>query len=335
MKIFLPFKGTGIGGTITFAMKFKEGMEAHGHTVFFEEPQEYDILFLIVQAPFKYLIEAKRRGKQIIQRLDGTYYWSVSSWKFPLFNLKAVIIRHFFADFTIYQSKYSKHCAEKFLGKKRHDPSTLIYNGVDLDLFSPVGIKKDLRENPDQQIFFTASAFRREDQIIPILKALEIYSTKYTANFLLLVAGTFSPTMSSIPEQWSHCKNIRFLGKINNRDLPAYERTADVFLFTHLNPPCPNNVIEAMACGLPICGVADGAMKEIISTEKNGLLVPVSGNAFWNIRSFSAESFADNLHTIVMNKDSFSTESRRIAQERFSLEAMLKHYSQTLEKLIV
>lgn len=335
MRIFLPFTIQGIGGTATFAIKFKQGMEAYGHTVFFEEPEEYDVLFLIVQAPFKYLIDAKRRGKKIVQRLDGTYYWSVASWKFPLFNLKAAIIRHFFTDFTIYQSEYSKYCAEKFLGKKRHDPSVLIYNGVDLNLFSPDGPKKDLRDNPNQQIFFTASAFRREDQITPILKALEIYSKKYTDNFLFLVAGTFSPALRSIPEQWSHCKNVRFLGKIENSKLPDYERVADVFLFTHLNPPCPNNVIEAMACGLPVCGVEDGAMREIVATEKNGLLIPVSGDAFWNMRHLNTESFADNLHTIVMNKESFSTESRRIAKERLSLETMLEHYSQTLEKLIV
>lgn len=335
MKIFLPFQTKGIGGTVTFAKKFKKGMEAHGHKVFFEEPKEYDILFLIVQAPFRYLFNAKRQGKKIVQRLDGTYYWSVSSWKFPLFNLKAAIIRHFFADFTIYQSEYSKYCAEKFLGKKRDDPSALIYNGVDLDLFSPTGKTRNIRENPNQQIFFTASAFRRKDQIVPIIKAIEIYRRKYTDNFLLLVAGSFSPELTSIPKQWSHYNNIRFLGKIDNDDLPAYERSADVFLFTHLNPPCPNNIIEAMACGLPICGVADGAMEEIVKTGKNGLLVPISGNAFWNMRDIDTENFADNIHSIIVSQDSFSTESRRIAQERFSLETMLERYAKILEKLMV
>lgn len=335
MKIFLPFQTKGIGGTVTFAKKFKKGMEERGHTVFFEEPEEYDILFLVVQAPFKYLFNAKRRGKKIVQRLDGTYYWSVSSWKFPLFNLKAAIIRHFFTDFTIYQSEYSKYCAEKFLGRKQDHPSALIYNGVDLDLFSPIGVKQNVRENPNQQIFFTASAFRRKDQIIPIIKAVEIYKKKYTDNFLLLVAGSFSSELASIPKQWSHCNNIRFLGKIDNDDLPAYERSSDVFLFTHLNPPCPNNIIEAMACGLPICGVADGAMKEIVKTGKNGLLESTSGDAFWNMRDIDTGNFADNIRSIIASRDSFSTESRRIAQERFSLEAMLEQYVKILEKLTV
>jgi glycosyltransferase involved in cell wall biosynthesis len=138
MKIFFPFRGKDIGGTSIFAKKFKNGMEKLGHEVFFHYRPDYDILFMIAQAPFKYLLEAKRRKIPIVQRLDGVFYFSVSSWKFPFFNLKAALIRHFFTDFTVYQSQYSRYSAEKFLGKKKDDPSTIIYNGVATDLFSPL-----------------------------------------------------------------------------------------------------------------------------------------------------------------------------------------------------
>jgi glycosyltransferase involved in cell wall biosynthesis len=334
MKIFLPFKIKGIGGTATFAAKFKGGMEARGHQVFFEEPEDYDVLFLNVQAPFRYLFDAKKKGKKIVQRLDGTYYWSVAGWKYPLFNLKARIIRHFFADFTVYQSHYSKYCAEKFLGKKRKDPSEIICNGVDLDIFSPQGEKQDVRDNPDQKIFFTASAFRREDQITPILEALEVYKSKYTDNFKFLVAGTFSPKISHIPEKWAYFKNIQFIGKIENSDLPTYERAADVFLFTHLNPPCPNNVIEALACGLPICGVADGAMPELIKSKENGLLIAAQGDAFWKGRQYDADSFSDNLDNIMKGKVFCNRESRYDVENRFALDQMINNYISILSQLI-
>lgn len=326
MKIFLPFTIRDIGGTATFAEKFKCGMEDRGHEVFFEYRRDYDVLFLIVQAPFKFLIEAKRRRKPIIQRLDGTYYWSVAGWKYPLYNLKASIIRHLFSNFTIYQSTYSKYCAQKFLGKKRLEQSSIIYNGVDIDIFSPSGAKKSFRDNPEQKIFFTASAFRREDQIIPIFNALKIYKKKYGNNFKFLIAGTFSGKARRIPETYASYGNAIFLGKIGNSQLPEYERAADVFLFTHLNPPCPNNILEAMACGLPICGVADGAMVELVRERKNALLIPTSGDAFWKNRSHNIEAFADNLNDIVKNLASFSRESSRIATERFPLESMIDKY---------
>lgn len=331
MKIFFPFKIRDIGGTTTFAKKFKEGMEQRGHEVFFDYRSDYDVLFMIVQAPFKYLIEAKRKKKRIIQRLDGVHYWSIQGPMYFLFNLKAKIIRHFFCDFTIYQSKYSKYCAEKFLGKKKNDPSAIIYNGVDLNIFSPIGDTINLRDNPKQKIFFTASAFRRENQILPIIEALEIYSKKFDSNFKFLVAGNFTKNITYIQEKYKSFKNIVFLGKINNIDLPKYERTADVFLFTHSNPPCPNNVIESLACGLPICGIADGAMPEIIQDTKIGMLVPATGDAFWLSRKYDTETFAENLDEIIKNQQLFSENARQFAQERFSLDLMIDSYIKVLE----
>jgi len=334
MKIFIPFTIKGIGGVSTFAKKFKSGLEKNGHEVFFEFKEDYDVLFLIVQCQFKYLLDAKRRNKKIIQRLDGYWYWSVVGWRYPLYNLKARIIRHFFTDFTVYQSNYSKYCTKKFIGNKKKDSSAIIYNGADLNIFSAHGEKKNLRDNPNQLIFFTASAFRRKDQIIPIIESLEIYRNKFNNNFKLLVAGGFTGKVSNIPARYKSKKYIDFLGEIKNENLPCYERSSDVFLFTHLNPPCPNNIIEAMGCGLPICGVSDGAMPELIEQSKNGLLIPIQGNAFWKTRKYDINEFSNNLNYIINNIDSFKKKSREIAENKFSLSTMIKNYITIIEKLI-
>lgn len=336
MKIFLPFQSTGIGflGVGTFAKKFKAGMEAKGHEVFFEYQPDYDVLMMIVQAPFAYLREAKRRHIPIVQRLDGVFYWTTSQWMFPLLNLKALLIRHFFADFTIYQSQFSKYSANTFLGKKQPDPSALIYNGVDLDVFTPTGESINLRDNPDQKIFFTVSGFRRRDQIVPMLEALKIYKRKYGDNFKVLIVGPFKKNVASIPDQYRDFKNVRFLGKIENTDLPKYERSADVFLFTHLNPPCPNNIIESLSCGLPVCGVADGAMSELIEHGKTGRLIEARGNGFWAARNLNLEAFADNLHTIVENRPAYSKACRRYAEEHLTLDMMTDQYLLAMEKAL-
>jgi glycosyltransferase involved in cell wall biosynthesis len=333
MKIFLPFKVKDIGGTSTFARKFKESVEKTGHQVAFEYAPDYDALFLIVQCPLKYVIDAKKRGKKIVQRLDGTYYWSVAGWKFPLMNAKAAYIRHFFTDFTIYQSKYSQACANRFLGKKRNDRHAIIYNGVDLDVFSDLGQKMNLRDNATQKVFFTASVFRRNDQITPIIEGLQQYRKKYDPNVMLYIAGNFVGEVKLLPETLKKLKFVTLLGKLGNSDLPSYERAADMFLFTHLNPPCPNNVIESLACGLPICGVADGAMPEIIQNSENGLLIPSPGTGFWRKRHFDASKFADNLFRIMQNQKQYRQKSRAIAEKRFSLNKMTNKYLEILGNL--
>lgn len=333
MRILLPFEAKGIGGTATFAAKFKQGMESLGHTVITELGEDYDVLFMIVQCPFKYLRDAKQKGRPIVQRLDGVYYWSVAGWKFPLLNAKALLIRHFYTDFTVYQSLYSQTCANRFLGRKRLDRHAVIYNGVDLELFSPAGPKAKLQDMSGQTVFFTASAFRRPDQIEPILAALKVYKKKFGSNFKLALAGSFKGRLNGFDKTLAS-KNTQLLGPIKNPDLPPYERAADVFLFTHLNPPCPNNVIEALAAGLPICGVNDGAMSELVTPGKTGELSEAHGQAFWQERTYNAEQFADNLHRIVKRKGEYSALARASAEKRFSLAKMLSEYVKVFEKLV-
>ncbi len=333
MKIFLPFAVKDIGGTSSFARKFKAGMEALGHEVSYDYIPDYDILFLIVQCPLKYLLDAKKRGKKIVQRLDGTYYWSVAGWRFPLLNAKAAAIRHFFADYTIYQSQYSLVCAERFLGKKRQDHHTIIFNGVNLDVFSPEGKHLSLRDNPEQHLFFTASAFRRKDQIVPIIEGVEHYRKKYGNNCKLLIAGSFVGAVQEWPTRLNQLAYVTLLGKVTHDDLTKYERSCDAFLFTHLNPPCPNNAIEALACGLPICGVADGAMPEIVTPQKDGLLISAPGSGFWRQRNLAIDQFADNLFSIMQQKESYRKHSRQAAEGRFSLQAMIRQYCQVFERL--
>lgn len=327
MKIFIPFKVSETGGTSSFAKKFKKGLEEMGQEVFFEFRKDYDILFVIIQCNPLYLLHAKIKKKKIIHRLDGMYYWSVAKWKYPLLNLAPKIIHKFFSDFTVYQSQYSKYCADKFLGGRKDEKYRIIYNGVDLDLFSANGEKiENLRNNPTQKIFITISKFRRKDQFIPIVKALQIYKSKYNNNFKCLVIGDFSREVKNFPKKFDQFTHIQFLGKIKNENLPKYERSADVFLFTHLNPPCPNNIIEAMGCGLPICGVADGAMEEIAIPGKNSLLIKAKGDAFWEKRVYDCEEFAKNLNLIVNNRNFYAENSRKIAEEKFSLNKMVNNY---------
>jgi glycosyltransferase involved in cell wall biosynthesis len=253
----------------------------------------------------------------------------VAKWKYPLLNFPPLFIRKFFSDYTIYQSNYSKYCANAFLGKKKNEKYSIIYNGVDTTFFSPDGERMDtLRDNPKQKLFITVSKFRRYDQIMPIIEALEIYKKKYSTNFKLLIIGDFCREVEHIPSQFRRFTHLDFLGKIRNEDLPKYERSSDLFLMTHLNPPCPNNVIEAMACGLPICGVNDGAMGEITAPGENSLLIPSEEDAFWKRRTYDTGQLADNIHSMVSNLNSYSANARKVAVEKFSLDDMTARYLQ-------
>jgi glycosyltransferase involved in cell wall biosynthesis len=325
MKIFLPITLKPTGGTSTFALKLQQGFKALGHQVIFTYEKNYDLLLVSPRCSLKYLLDAKRRRIPIIHRLDGVYYPTTSAgWAFPLHNARLQLIRNHFADYLIYQSYFSKYSCNKFLGLNSK-PNTIIYNGVDTNLFSPTGPKQPLRDHPQQQVFITASRFRRRDQILPLLKSFHFYHRHYESNSKLVVIGNFSGPVSHVPTQYQS-NHIHFLGIVPNRELPTYLRSADVFLFTHQNPPCPNNIIEAMACELPVCGLSDGAMPELVTPNQQGQLLPINHLSLYASSPFSTQTFARQMQQTHQRRYRYSLGAHHRAQSHFNLHHMLNSY---------
>ena len=327
MIIFLPLRLTKTGGTSTFARKFQSGMQSRGHEVVFEEPARYDALLVPASCHPRFLWRTRRRKIPIIQRLDGVYYpQSVVGSRYRWHNLPLRLVYRSFASKIIFQSEYSRRCASLFLGGPPRVPSTTIYNGVDTTRFSPAGEAEAFRQNPEQQVFITWSRFRRADQIAPLLQALSLYRERYTANCRLIIAGDFSGVAQSMLARARQLPYVEYRGVVANSDLPRLARGADAFLFTHQNPPCPNNVLEAMACGLPVCGVADGAMGEITKPGASSELVAVKGDGFFSPRSLNLARFADNLAKIMTGQEAYAAASRQRALEHFTLARMIERY---------
>jgi glycosyltransferase involved in cell wall biosynthesis len=327
MVIFCPMKIKPTGGSSSFALKLQAGLSPKGHKVIFSFQKDFDLLLVNASCPLRFLIYAKITGRPIVHRLDGVYYKaSVAGKKYLLYNLPIKIILHFFANFVVYQSEYSKKCCDKFLNVNRFIPKRIIYNGVDTSKFSNRGQTVSLRDFSDQQIFISASRFRRHDQITPLITAFKIYLEKHDRKAKLVIIGNFEGEVINLAQKYKDNKNFSFIGPVPNEKLSAYLRAADIFLFTHLNPPCPNNIIEAMSCGLPICGVADGAMPELTTAGKNSELIPVTTDGFSSPRSLDLDLFADNMSKIYNNAESYSAQSRLKASEKFSNRQMVNSY---------
>ena len=333
MTIYLPIQLKKTGGTSTFAHKFQAGMKTRGHLVTLTHPKKYNALLASPRAPLSCLIQAKRDKTPVIHRLDGVFYpGTTAGWLYPFHNLPLRLIRNHFANFIVYQSKFSQQSCERYLGHTS-TPSTIIYNGVDTTQFTPDGPKANIRDNPNQHVFITVSRFRRPDQIIPILDAFAIYREKFSNNTKLIIIGNFERETTTVPDQYKKYPGVKFQGIVPNKKLPAYLRAADVFVFTHRNPPCPNNVIEAMACGLPICGIASGAMPEIVTDGQEGKLLPTK-TTYTKHNAHDLNSFTANMATCCANKQIYSKNARQTAKQNFALYHMITNYQHVIETLL-
>lgn len=327
ITVFLPIDIRPTGGVSSFAKKFKYALEKRGHKVIFTYQPNYDVLLVSPVCPWRYLFSAKINNKPILHRLDGVYSpTTVAGWRYPLYNARFKIIQLFFADYTVYQSIYSIHSCKIFLGAHNANSSTLIYNAVDTDTFSLTGETKRLRDNPKQHTFITTGCFRRLDQVVPLINAFNKYRQKYFSNSRLVFIGNYVEKASHLPKKYQGDKNIIFMNIIDNNKLPAFLRSADVFLFSMQNSACPNNVIEAMACGLPVCGVADGSMPELTIPNITGELIPAHGEAFYHWRKIDTTAFARNMNTVMQNRNHYSQASHARAIKHYNLENMIDKY---------
>jgi glycosyltransferase involved in cell wall biosynthesis len=67
---------------------------------------------------------------------------------------------------------------------------------------------------------------------------------------------------------------IRFVGYVDQHDLPRWYRAADVFALTSDFDNSPNVVLEAMASALPIVATDVGGVAEFVEAPSGGALVP-------------------------------------------------------------
>ena len=310
-------------------------MEKRGHRVIFQYQPDYDLLLVSPSCLWRYLINAKKHKKPILHRLDGVFYPStIAGWRYPLFNLRLQTTQLFFTNFTVYQSKYSIRSCKRFLKTQYNNPSTLVYNGVDINQFSPTGKIKQLRKNPQQHIFITTGCFRRLDQVLPLIESFNKYRQKYYANSRLIFIGNYVKKTANIPNKYQGDKHILFMNTVDNNNLPAYLRAADIFLFSMQNSACPNNILEAMACELPVCGIADGSMPELTISGTTSELTPAHSEAFYYWRKIDTAAFAHNMNTIMQNHKHYTQASRQRVIKHFDAEDMTNKYLTVINHLL-
>jgi glycosyltransferase involved in cell wall biosynthesis len=324
----------GTGGMASFRGKFEAGLQARGLRIT-HHPHEADDAVLVIGGTRDLLPlwKARRRGLRIVQRLDGI------NWihrrrntglrhflRAEYGNLNLSLIRSRIATRILYQSEFTHRWWEDWYGMTRASFS-VVHNGVDLDQYRPDG-PGQLPDDRCRLLVVEGSLGGGYDMGLEnALQLAEVLTRQHGIRVELMVVGRTSAShrravqaRAGVPIVWS--------GVVPHDRIPEIDRSAQLFFSADLNPACPNAVIEALACGLPVVAFDTGALRELV-IDDSGRLVPYGGDP-WRLDQPDVPALAAAAAEVLRDRPRFSRLARTHAEAALGLDRMVDGYLKAL-----
>lgn len=324
-----------MGGPASFQSSLMAGLSARGITAH-HNPHDPSCAAILVNGGTSRLQDiwrARQRGVRIVQRLDGINWlhrrqptglrhFLRSEWG----NWVLAVIRRRLADHIVYQSKFSHSWWETVYGQTPVD-HRVVYNAVDLAFYTPDGA----HQRPDDHIRLLlveghlGSGY--EQGLVNAIRLAQLLGQKLSQQVELTVVGDVPLVLQQrcrrLGAAW-----VSWLGVQPRQQIPEIDRSAHLLFSADLNAACPNSVIEALACGLPVTGFATGSLPELVD-ENSGGIAPYGGN-YWKLEAPDMPVLAEAALKLLTGHDDYRRAARTRAEVKFGLEQMVDGYLDAL-----
>ncbi len=219
---------------------------------------------------------------------------------------------------------------------------SLIPNGVDIQLFSPVSteikikLRKKLGLPPRKKILIYAGIIKKVKGIDFLLEVIEVIS-RHDPNVTLVLLGPV--------EKWVLAKEVDYVkgvldkindlsergivsypGKVNN--VNEFFQAADIFVSASWREGLPNVVLEAMACGLPVVVLDIPEVYQwILSDGKDGIIV----------KERDVEGFSKTVADLIKNRplyDSMGENACKKSNSKYASEMVCNSYITLYSELL-
>jgi len=200
------------------------------------------------------------RNTKVVLRVDGVY-WNLQDKNRHLNKDIFSSVRT--ADGVVFQSEFCKQCVELNSGQSKLN--TVIFNAVNMKEIQKIAPAKMMRRPG----LLACARWR------PTKRAKSICEGFLASNIphqLYMVGKT--------PNKKIKHKRITWLGELSNHDSIAVMKSCTHAIHLGKFDPCPNSVIEAIGCGLPVLHTANGGTPEIVKDQ--GIRMPVDGD--WDFK---------------------------------------------------
>jgi len=325
----------GVGGPVSFRARLMAGLAARGVMLVDDpgDPALDAVLMIGGTSRIADLLVAKRQGVRIVQRLNGMNWIHrkrYTGWKHYLKsewnNRLLAFIRGQIADHIVYQSQFAATWWQTVHGSTRASHE-VIYNGVDLSRFTPGGVQE---MPPDRVRLLLVEAHLgggNEAGLENALALAGLLAKRVPQPVELMVVGEVPAGLRDsihIPQGMP----INWAGVVKRDDIPQIDRSAHLLFSADLNAACPNAVIEALACGLPVVSFATGSLPELLEGGA-GRVAPYGSN-YWKLEPPVVEPLADAALEVLTHAGEYRVAARKRAEEVFGLDTMTEKYLKAL-----
>ncbi len=325
-KVFFPGSISGNrGGPRVKAQRLKNH--------FSESRTSYDLVYVLSNNPHlntRSLNRLKRNRIPIVLNQNGVYFpgWYPAGWSVKNKHNQAIYQS---ADYVFWQSAFARRSARQFLSPL-DPPGEILYNAVDLNVFFPAS----RHQRQEEFRFLIAGNFRLSSlyQIEEAVKALPI--SEDLRKVRMTIAGLdkrLQQNVEILATKMGVRERIDFLQAFSQNEAPSLMRQCDAYLALKYMDTCPNLVIEALACGLPVVYSSTGGLPELID-ETCGVGLPLEENWFANPTSPRAGQIAEGMSQVIRQHKIMSLAARHRAEKMFDIEHWYTRQMQVFQNFI-
>lgn len=325
-RICIVPKVHGVGGMVSFLHKFSTAVEKRGVQVTFDLADAPYSAVLVIGGS-RQLLSLFRARQRVVQRLDGINWIHrrnpVSlkhSLRSEYGNLVLSLIRRFVADRIVYQSAFSRDWWNDWFGALK-TPSSVVHNGVDLAVYRP----EARIDNSRHRLLVVEGSLGGgyEGGLANAVRLVEAASGLLAKPLELVVVGEVD---ESLKAEWQarSAVAISWVGKVARERIPQLMNEADALFSADVHPACPNSVIEALACGLPVVAYDTGSLAELVPASA-GFIAPYGANP-WKLETPVVDPLVRGLAQVLENQEKFRAGARAYAEAAFGIEAMTEKY---------
>lgn len=302
---------------------------------------------------------SKKKGVRIA-RIDGCYFYKFSAKNLENFlkirygyNLRiAKLFDSLFLGLTklfniylnryirrvvknsngiVFQSQISKEMYLEFVGKITK-PHEVIYNGVPLDKFYPKDLNRAISLKT-VNIVITAN-FRPHKRLIDAINLINELN-RNRKSVLHVVGKIDSITLKKV--SILDRSNCIFHGQLEEKEIVLLYSKMHIGVSPSIFDPCPNSVVEMLACGLPVITTQKSGAAELVNNPDMVVNEPIEMEylEFQNpeiLPKICIKSWIDAVNKILKNYSHYRDQTLKNVKFRLDIKKTANDYAEFILK---